>query len=580
MAPITETLDGIAVSNVSVTVPSLGSAKGVCLDGKTCQYFGIPYATVPGRFRRPQPAPSPWPDNGSFDATYFRPYCPQPPRDFYPIPVPPVRPWAPNPPPISSDECLNLNISVPFPPSSGKSGLPVMIFMHGGAFTYAAGSAAMYDGRALADISRDDEGTPTIIISINYRLGVFGFLASKEIREYNASFGEDGVGNYGIHDQVEALRWVKQHISAFGGDPERVTLFGQSAGAVSTNIHLMRNEPLFSSAILQSGLMPLCGIMTEAEYQVIFDKMLEVLHIPLDLSSKDRLQRLLAVPDDEIVAAMVPVFMTPVITLALCDDGVLLSSPMPSWSHFTSVKFPSWCPRVMIGDAGNECIIWNKAFRTLDGPAVQSLAQSYFSTKEANEILAMYRIDESTTKEQAYGRIEKLTTDAMYLSPNYDFMRAAPTCYAYHFDELSHYENEWKGLAHHSLENIYIWNVLRHTLKPDQQRLASIMAGKWLGFANGKEPWAPFGQEQNMMIFGGKEEPHLSNPVDDKVRGYQNWQRIRELGGKDLVERWGEFSFQLCILKREILDRNVRPAAIEVPELQNTAAVPQEPGVL
>lgn len=105
-----------------------------------------------------------------------------------------------------------------------------MVFLHGGAFTYAAGSAAMYDGKVLADISRDDAGSPTIIVTINYRLGVLGFLASKEIREYNASFGEDGVGNYGIWDQVEALRWVNQHIKAFGGDPERVTLFGQSAG--------------------------------------------------------------------------------------------------------------------------------------------------------------------------------------------------------------------------------------------------------------------------------------------------------------------------------------------------------------
>lgn len=104
-----------------------------------------------------------------------------------------------------------------------------MIFMHGGAFVYAAGGAPIYDGRALAEISSKLD-TPTIIISINFRLGVFGFLASKEIREYNLEFGEGGVGNYGLWDQVEALRWVQKHISAFGGDPARVTLFGQSAG--------------------------------------------------------------------------------------------------------------------------------------------------------------------------------------------------------------------------------------------------------------------------------------------------------------------------------------------------------------
>lgn len=74
MAPLTtqEHLDNISVSNVNVDVPSLGSAEGFCYDGKTCQYLSIPYATVPGRFRRPQPAPSPWPENGHFDATKFR----------------------------------------------------------------------------------------------------------------------------------------------------------------------------------------------------------------------------------------------------------------------------------------------------------------------------------------------------------------------------------------------------------------------------------------------------------------------------------------------------------------------------
>lgn len=104
-----------------------------------------------------------------------------------------------------------------------------MLFLHGGAFTYATGSAGIYDGRVLADVSREN-GSPTIVISINYRLGVFGFLASREILEYNAHFGEEGVGNYGIWDQVEALRWVQRNITAFGGDPTRVTLFGQSAG--------------------------------------------------------------------------------------------------------------------------------------------------------------------------------------------------------------------------------------------------------------------------------------------------------------------------------------------------------------
>lgn len=155
---------------------------------------------------------------------------PQPPRDFYPIPSP-ERPWLENPP-MSEMQCLNMNISVPTPPekSAGRPLYPVMVFVHGGAFVYAAGSAPIYDGRRLAQISQDDHDMPTIIIALTFRLGAFGFLASKEIRQYNEEFGEGGVGNYGMWDQVEALRWVQRNISAFGGDPDKVTLFGQSAG--------------------------------------------------------------------------------------------------------------------------------------------------------------------------------------------------------------------------------------------------------------------------------------------------------------------------------------------------------------
>lgn len=220
--------------------------------------------------------------------------------------------------------CLNLNISVPRTPSDSTGGpLPVMVFLHGGAFTYAMGSAPIYDGRLLAANSASECGRPTIIVTMNYRLGVYGFLAGRDLEAYNAQCGENGVGNYGIYDQIIALRWIQDHIAGFGGDPKRVTLFGQSAGGVSVNCHLLRDEPLFSSAILQSGLVNLCGIMSIDEYQILYEKMLVELKIPLDLSIEDRVKRLVEVESEKLTAAMVPVFITPVITMALCDDKVV-----------------------------------------------------------------------------------------------------------------------------------------------------------------------------------------------------------------------------------------------------------------
>ncbi|KAI9736173.1 MAG: hypothetical protein M1834_001058 [Cirrosporium novae-zelandiae] len=578
-------VDLIQVSSASFKVPSLGEIDGLCFDGKTCQYLGIPYASIPGRFRRPQPAPVPWPGE-KWDGTKFGPHHPQPPRDFYPIPVP-HRPWVENPP-TSEKDCLNLNISVPYPPNSKEitKPLPVMVFLHGGAFTYAAGSAGMYDGRVLADISRE-ENSPTIIISMNYRLGVLGFLASEEIRAYNKAHGEEGVGNYGLWDQVEALRWVQKYISAFGGDPTKVTLFGQSAGggkstaplttpfqgtpnnisffAVSINAHLLRGEPLFSSAILQSGLLPLCGIMSVQQYQVLYEKTLKRLEIPEDLPPEARLTHLLNTPEATLTASMPDVFLTPVITMALCDDYTFLpNQPMPSYSHLRNFHTPPWCPRLMIGDAKNECIIWNKAYRHLTTPptTLQSYILSLPNPSANQTLLSLYNLTNQTlTPDETFTLLETFTTDALYLSPNHDLQLSNPSqTLAYHFDEPSPYPNEWHGLAHHSLDNVFIWNVLRHTLPLTQQIQARRMAKFWLQFAGGGQPWVPFGMEKRVMVFGGG-EAEVKTVEEDKGRGYERWGRIRELG---LVEEWGRLADEICIRRSELVDPLVGLGAMVV----------------
>lgn len=182
---------------------------------------------------------------------------------------------------------------------------------------------------------------------------------------------------------------------------------------VSITAHLLRDEPLFSSAIIQSGLLPLCGIMSEHEYQVIYNKMLEELKIPATLAPQERFVRLLAASEDDLNSAMIPVFMAPVITMALCDDGVLLPGKMPSWSDFGTVKIPDWCPRVMVGDAANECIIWNKAFRNHDGASVTQLAESYPPSTDLKAILQLYGIDAKSSKAETLMKVEKLCTDVM-----------------------------------------------------------------------------------------------------------------------------------------------------------------------
>ena len=143
----------------------------------------------------------------------------------------------------ASEDCLNLNIWTPAAAASDR--LPVMVWIHGGGFQAGAGPEPRHDGDALARKG-------VVVVTINYRLGVFGFLAHPELTRES---GRNASGNYGLLDQVAALRWVRENIAAFGGNPQNVTIFGESAGsfAVSALMASPLAAGLFHRAIGESG---------------------------------------------------------------------------------------------------------------------------------------------------------------------------------------------------------------------------------------------------------------------------------------------------------------------------------------
>ena len=200
-------------------------------DGKVRIYQGIPYAAPPVgdlRWRAPQPV-VPW--AGVRDAARPGPACIQA-KMFGDISFAQM-----------SEDCLTLNV---FAPADAKGGtLPVMVWIHGGGFQAGGGPEPRHDGQAFARKG-------VVLVTINYRLGVFGFLAHRELTEETA---RQVSGNYGMLDQVAALRWVKDNIAAFGGDPGNVTIFGESAGsfAVSGLMASPLTKGLFHKAIGESG---------------------------------------------------------------------------------------------------------------------------------------------------------------------------------------------------------------------------------------------------------------------------------------------------------------------------------------
>ena len=242
-----------AISEVPLETPQ-GTLIGVSAEtGRDVVVFkGIPYAVSPvgeRRWKLAEPAPA-W--KGERYAKAFAPACMQPPQGaksqglFY------------QPALQDSEDCLYLNVWAP--KKSGQA-RPVMVWIHGGALTSGSASTPFTDGTELAKKG-------VVFVTIQNRLGVFGYFSHPEL---TAESPHRASGNYGTTDQIQALKWVQENINAFGGDPDNVTIIGNSAGGLSVS-HLMASplaKGLFHKAIMQSGYLPPMPVLKESRYGLL-----------------------------------------------------------------------------------------------------------------------------------------------------------------------------------------------------------------------------------------------------------------------------------------------------------------------
>jgi len=237
-------ITGAAFAEPQVTIPQ-GTLAGTT-DGGIFVFKNVPFAAPPVgdlRWRAPQPAPN-W--NGVRDASKFGSICMQAPRPkgmaYEKLP--------------ESEDCLTLNVWSPNTAPGTK--LPVMVWIYGGAFRGGGSAMSIYDGMELAQHG-------VVVVTLNYRLGWFGFL---DLPTLAAEHPNEPHGNYGLLDQIAALKWVQANIASFGGDPSNVTIFGESAGGMSVNDLMVSplSRGLFTKAISESGL-GLIHTPTEAEAQ-------------------------------------------------------------------------------------------------------------------------------------------------------------------------------------------------------------------------------------------------------------------------------------------------------------------------
>ncbi len=495
----------VAAKGTTVTVES-GTLRGEVVDG-VVRFLGVPYAAPPVGDLRWAPPQRPLSWAGQRGATANAPGCLQlvTPDGF--------GPWTKEyvtPAPVSED-CLYANVWVPA--QSDGERRPILVWIHGGAFMSGSNSVPIYDGSELAKKG-------VIVISINYRLGVFGFAAFREFA------GEVGGGaNFGLQDIVASLGWIQRNAAAFGGDPKQVTIAGQSAGAMA--VHTLLVSPasggLFSRAIAQSGVIETPLPVREEGYRRGDD-----LQSRAAVGSLADLRRM---PGDRIMALLSqgPLAGTAQIgetsLLGPIIDGHILPDQVAALDASGKRK----AVPVMVGLNADEGVLNADYFRTTPQAFVAQV-ENVAGKKNAERLLAGEAIDGDASGIA----ITRKMTRLYGLASTIDWAKGnREALYAYYFTHSEPGPGSDMFGAFHSAEIPYVFNSLgaspwRNFADKDRQ-IAHIMSSYWANFAKSADPngpglpnWPKFDRANPaVMELGGRFGPH--NPDSEKLALLLDW---------------------------------------------------------
>ncbi|GJJ10658.1 hypothetical protein Clacol_004885 [Clathrus columnatus] len=448
------------------------------------QFRGIKYATVPGRFRRSQLC-TVYPR--VTDAKLNGPICPQQKRQGFDDLFGFVREDPPRMVVQDEFECLNLIVTCPDTTKYTRP-LPVMVWIHGGSNIRGAGSSIICDPGKFVKASLELQ-QPIIVVNINYRLGLLGFAASDALEESNRLLGEEGVGNYGLYDQLNALIWTRKHISSFGGDPSNITLFGESAGAIDIHAlllsrinHLMPGG-IASRAILQSGVVfPTAVRSIESQGSLLSRAMGRLGLTPTDIN------RLRNIPVDFLVA------QTPGVVNAT-DDGIFFRD---GWRNDVGsspgnfIPLPEKIDSLMIGDCAFESALYLGAgsvggggggagIRTWSSLGIVRRVKALIrNVYKADKFLRSYGINygPGADDEESQDAVLNVVNDVFFAWPIDKLAKGAATgrpggrgipVYRYVFDQ----ESPYTFTAHHAVDLLYLFDNISMTPTERGKKAAS-----------------------------------------------------------------------------------------------------------
>lgn len=437
-------------------------------DGKVRSFLGIPYATPPVgdlRWKAPQPIAK-W--SGVRKATEFGSHCMQ--GNVFGDMV--------FHDPGASEDCLTLNVWVPVRHEAGK--LPVMVWIYGGGFVAGTTSEGRQDGSHLAQHG-------VIVVSMNYRLGVFGFLVHPELAKES---GHNSAGNYGLMDQLAALHWVHENIAAFGGDPASVTIFGESAGSFSVSAQMASPlaKGLFQRAIGESGAAFSKSGLDFAPLSEREEKDAKLMSQTFGVST---LAELRAIPAEKLLEAFAPP-KSRGFEFGPDIDGYFLPESVPS--IFAAGKQNDVA--LLAGwnrDEDSFAVLLSQQKPTAE--SMKEMAQKDFGDK-ADEFLKLYPID---TDEHVRRSAIDFASDKFISMSTWDWIEAQSKTgrqpiYRYRFDmaPFAKDPNAPRLGAYHSAEIEYVFGQLDSktdvTWSNSDRQLSDMVQKYWSNFAKTGNP--------------------------------------------------------------------------------------------
>ena len=508
------------------------------IDPSVAVYRGIPYGASPtGRLRwRPPQAVEPW--EGVQLADSYAPACAQAPRatdSFYGAGAGVAE--------VMAEDCLYLNVWTAAEDAS--AGLPVMVWIHGGALTRGTGALPGYRGDRLA-------ARGVVVVTINYRLGPFGYLAHPLL---SAESEHDASGNYGVLDQIAALQWVQENIGAFGGDPGRVTIFGESAGAWSVNT--LQASPLarglFHRAIGQSGgrfggtadlrEKSVIGASAEAVGSVFIEAMLannQRLTMELGEDVPVELEFMRRATTDEILDFLVR-GDTPFLTSENVDGWVLQQTIYDTFDAGAQHDVP-----VIVGANADEYRSLGTGLEPIDLASHRAEVQRVFGDLASEHFEVYTATDDESAATAHIESASDVTFNWEMRSWARMMASVSSDAYLYFFTRRAPGEDSALG-AFHGAETIYVFDNLglppwppgisRQFDDADRQ-LADLMTSAWVNFATTGDPnrpgspaWPVYDAAVDHVMVFGDEAGSMPHPRSERLDLIDRYQESRRAGG-------------------------------------------------